>query len=69
WRDPHPAGGPPNNWISFFGGPAWTFDPQTGQYYLHQFLPEQPDLNYRNPEVLDAMVRVMRFWLDRGVDG
>ncbi len=69
WRDPGPDGGPPNNWLSCFGGPAWTLDPKTGQYYLHQFLPEQPDLNYRNPEVLEAMLEVMRFWLERGVDG
>lgn len=69
WRDPAPDGGPPNNWLSFFGGPAWTLDPATGQYYLHQFLPAQPDLNYRNPEVVEAMVQVVRFWLDRGVDG
>ncbi|MCL6567798.1 MAG: DUF3459 domain-containing protein [Meiothermus silvanus] len=69
WRDPAPDGGPPNNWMSFFGGPAWTFDAQTGQYYLHQFLPEQPDLNWRNPEVRAAMYDVMRFWLRRGVDG
>ncbi|MDR5683267.1 MAG: alpha-amylase family glycosyl hydrolase [Armatimonadota bacterium] len=69
WRDPAPGGGPPNNWISFFGGPAWTLDRRTGQYYLHHFLPEQPDLNYRNPEVVEAMLDVMRFWLDRGADG
>jgi len=69
WRDPAAGGGPPNNWISFFGGPAWTLDPATGQYYLHQFLPEQPDLNYRNPEVVEAVVEVLRFWLRRGVDG
>ncbi len=69
WRDPAPDGGPPNNWVSFFGGPAWTLDPHTGQYYLHQFLPEQPELNYRNPDVLPAMLDIMRFWLDRGVDG
>lgn len=69
WRDPAPGGGPPNNWLSVFGGPAWTLDPGTGQYYLHQFLREQPDLNYRNPAVLEAMLGVMRFWLDRGVDG
>ncbi len=69
WRDPAPDGGPPNNWLSFFGGPAWTLDPATGQYYLHQFLPEQPDLNYRNPAVLAAMEEVVRFWLDRGADG
>jgi alpha-glucosidase len=69
WRDPGPGGGPPNNWRSFFGGPAWTLDPTTGQYYLHQFLPEQPDLNYRNPQVVEALLEVARFWLDRGVDG
>ncbi len=69
WRDPQPDGSPPNNWLSAFGGPAWTFDEQTDQYYLHQFCPEQPELNYRNPEVLEAMLGVMRFWLDKGVDG
>jgi alpha-glucosidase len=69
WKDPAPDGGPPNNWISFFGGPAWTFDERTGQYYLHQFDPHQPELNYRHPDVLPAMLDHMRFWLDRGVDG
>jgi alpha-glucosidase len=69
WRNPAPDGGPPNNWISVFGGPAWTFDETTGQYYNHQFVRQQPDLNYRTPEVLEAMLEVMRFWLDRGVDG
>jgi alpha-glucosidase len=69
WRDPAPNGGPPNNWTSFFGGSAWTFDEATGQYYLHQFVREQPELNYRNPAVLEAMLGEMRFWLDRGVDG
>jgi alpha-glucosidase len=69
WRDPAPDGGPPNNWLSHFGGPAWTFDERTGQYYLHQFVKQQPELNYRNPEVVRAMLDVMRFWLDRGVDG
>lgn len=69
WRDPGPDGGPPNNWLSVFGGGAWQFDEGTGQYYLHTFAREQPDLNWRNPSVRDAMVRVMRFWLDRGVDG
>jgi alpha-glucosidase len=69
WRDPAPDGGPPNNWLSHFGGPAWTLDERTGQYYLHQFVRQQPELNYRNPEVADAMLDVMRFWLDRGVDG
>ncbi|HSK67471.1 MAG TPA: alpha-amylase family glycosyl hydrolase [Anaerolineales bacterium] len=69
WRDPAPDGGPPNNWLSHFGGPAWTFDEKTGQYYLHQFVKQQPDLNYRNPDVVEAMLNNMRFWLDRGVDG
>ena len=69
WRDPAPGGGPPNNWRSVFGGSAWTLDSATGQYYLHQFLREQPDLNWRNPDVRRAMYDVMRFWLDRGADG
>jgi len=69
WRDPAPGGGPPNNWLSNFGGPAWAFDPTTGQYYCHSFLKEQPDLNWRNPEVRAAMYEVLRFWLRRGVDG
>jgi alpha-glucosidase len=69
WRDPAPHGGPPNNWLSEFGGSAWTFDPASGQYYYHAYLKEQPDLNWRNPEVRAAMLDVLRFWLDRGVDG
>jgi len=69
WRDPAPGGGPPNNWVSHFGGPAWTLDEATGQYYMHLFLPEQPDLNWANPAVADAFDDVMRFWLDRGVAG
>lgn len=69
WRDPAPDGGPPNNWLSYFGGPAWTLDPASGQYYLHNFAPEQPELNYRNPAVKQAMFAQIRFWLDRGVDG
>jgi alpha-glucosidase len=69
WRDGGASGEPPNNWASHFGGPAWTFDPATGQYYLHSFLPEQPDLNWRNSAVRKAMLDVLRFWLDRGVDG
>jgi alpha-glucosidase len=69
WRDPAPDGGPPNNWESYFGGPAWTLDQHTGQYYLHQFDARMPELNWRNPEVRAAMYDVMRFWLDRGVDG
>lgn len=69
WADPCPDGGPPNNWMSQFGGSAWTLEPITGQYYLHSFLREQPDLNWRNAAVQEAMFDVLRFWLDRGVDG
>lgn len=69
WRDPAPGGGPPNNWVSNFGGSAWTYDERTGQYYYHAFLREQPDLNWRNPHVQEAMHNVLRFWLDLGVDG
>ena len=69
WRDPAPGGGPPNNWISDFGGSAWEWDAATGQYYLHAFLKQQPDLNWRNPELRIAMMDMLRFWLDRGVDG
>ncbi|HEX4142798.1 MAG TPA: alpha-amylase family glycosyl hydrolase [Pirellulales bacterium] len=69
WHDPAPGGGPPNNWISQLNDSTWTFDATTGQYYLHTFLPAQPDLNWRNPQVRLAMLDVMRFWLDRGVDG
>lgn len=69
WEDPKPDGSPPNNWLSAFGGSAWEFDEQTGQYYYHAYLKEQPDLNWRNPEVKEAMLEVMRFWLDKGVDG
>ncbi len=69
WRDPAPDGGPPNNWRSVFGGSAWTLDEATGQYYYHFFFKQQPDLNWRNPEVKRAMWEAVRFWLDRGVDG
>jgi alpha-glucosidase len=69
WRDAAPSGGPPNNWLSNFGGSAWAWDPQTAQYYYHSFLKEQPDLNWRNPAVIAAMHDVLRFWLKRGVDG
>ena len=69
WRDPAPDGGPANNWTSNFGGSAWQFDAQTGQSYLHMFDVKQPDLNWRNQEVRRAMYDVMRFWLDRGIDG
>jgi alpha-glucosidase len=69
WRDPAPGGGPPNNWLSYFGGSAWEWDAATGQYYLHLFDKKQPDLNWRNPAVQSAMLDALRFWLDRGVDG
>ena len=69
WRDPAPGGGPPNNWLSAFGGPAWTLDEASGQYYLHSYLREQPDLNWRNPAVEAEMMEVIRFWLERGADG
>ncbi len=69
WRDAAPSGGPPNNWISNFGGPAWSFDAVRGQYYHHAFLPEQPDVDWRNPKLRDAMHEALRFWLARGVDG
>src|SRR3954449_2281143 len=71
WRDGAPGGGPPNDWKSEFAavGDAWSRDERTGQWYLHSFMAEQPDLNWDNPEVEAAMHDVMRFWLDRGVDG
>jgi alpha-glucosidase len=69
WRDPKPDGSPPTNWRSQFGGSAWEWDAATGQYYLHSFLREQPDLNWRNLEVRSAMYDVLRFWLRRGIDG
>ncbi|MFO1153086.1 MAG: alpha-amylase family glycosyl hydrolase [Rhodospirillales bacterium] len=69
WRDPAADGGPPNNWTSVFGGSAWEWDEATGQYYYHAFATQQPDLNWRNPAVREAMQRVLRFWLDRHVDG
>jgi alpha-glucosidase len=69
WADAKPDGSPPSNWQSVFGGPAWTWDARRGQYYLHNFLASQPQLNVRNPEVQDALVAAARFWLDRGVDG
>jgi alpha-glucosidase len=68
WRDGR-SGREPNNWEAVFGGKAWTWDERNGQYYLHLFLPEQPDLNWRNPQVKEAMFDECRFWLDRGVDG
>ena len=69
WADPRPGQAPPTNWVAEFGGSAWTLDDGTGQYFHHSFYPEQPDLNWRNPGVRGAMAEVMRFWLDRGVDG
>ena len=69
WADAKPDGTPPSNWQSVFGGPAWTWDARRGQYYLHTFLKEQPQLNVRLPAVQDALLAVGRFWLDRGVDG
>jgi alpha-glucosidase len=69
WREPAADGGPPNNWLSEFGGSAWQYDAATRQYYYHAFLAQQPDLNWRNPEVRQAIHDVMRFWLRKGVDG
>ena len=69
WADPNPDGTPPNNWLSIFGGSAWTWDSRRMQYYLHNFLASQPDLNFHNKAVQDALLADMRFWLDRGVDG
>jgi alpha-glucosidase len=69
WRDGKGPGQPPNNWLALFGGPAWKFDPTTGQYYYHYFYPEQPDLNWRNPAVKQAMFDVTRHWYKRGVAG
>jgi alpha-glucosidase len=69
WRDGDKHGGAPNNWLSEFGGSAWQYEPSTQQYYYHAFLAQQPDLNWRNPEVHHAIHEVMRFWLSRGVDG
>jgi alpha-glucosidase len=69
WRDPAPGGGPPNNWTNQYEQSDWTFDAGSGQYYMHSFTPEQPDLNWANPELRLAMYEVLEFWLDRGVDG
>lgn len=69
WADPKKDGSPPNNWPSVFGGRAWEWNPSRGQYYFHNFLIEQPDLNFHNPDVQNAVLDVMRFWLERGVDG
>jgi alpha-glucosidase len=69
WADAKPDGTAPNNWLSIFGGPAWEWDSTRKQYYLHNFLASQPDLNFHNPDVQDALLETVRFWLDRGVDG
>ena len=69
WADPKADGGPPNNWLAVFGGPAWTWEPRRRQYYLHNFLPAQPDLNLHNADVQGAILEAARFWLERGVDG
>ncbi|HEX9951330.1 MAG TPA: alpha-amylase family glycosyl hydrolase [Rubricoccaceae bacterium] len=69
WRDAAPDGGPPNNWLSAFGGPAWTWDAATAQFYLHSFLKEQPDTNWRDAGLRDALLATLRFWMDSGVDG
>ncbi len=69
WHDPAVDGGPPNNWLSCFGGSAWEYDARTRQYYYHAFLRDQPDINWRNPEVVEEMLNALRFWLERGVDG
>lgn len=69
WADPKPDGTPPNNWLAVFGGASWSWDSRRGQYYLHNFLSSQPDLNVHNKDVQNALLDVARFWLDRGVDG
>ena len=69
WHDPAPDGDYPNNWVSIFGGPAWEYNRELNQYYYHMFTPQQPDLNWRNPQVRQEMLDIFRFWLDRGVDG
>jgi alpha-glucosidase len=69
WADARPDGTPPNNWLAVFGGSAWSWDPRRRQYYLHHFLDSQPTLNLRNPEVVEALLAIARFWLGRGVDG
>ena len=69
WADPLPDGSPPNNWLSVFGGPAWTWDARRRQYYFHNFLASQPDFNFHNPEVVTWHEETLRFWLDRGLDG
>ena len=69
WVDPKDDGSVPNNWLSLFGGKAWTFNEARGQYYMHSFLKEQPDLNWYNPQVREELAKVVRFWMNRGTDG
>ena len=69
WADPKPDGTAPNNWLAIFGGPAWEWDSTRKQYYMHNFLASQPDLNFHNPQVQEALLETVRFWLERGVDG
>lgn len=69
WKDPNPDGTPPNNWGSSFGGPAWEYAPERGQYYLHLFAKEQPDLNWENKNVRQDVYRIMKYWLELGIDG
>ena len=69
WADPKQDGTPPNNWLSIFGGVAWRWEPRRRQYYLHNFLSSQPDLNFHNPKLRQAVLDNLRFWLDKGVDG
>lgn len=69
WKDPKPDGSVPNNWLSVFGGSRWEYHAPTGQYYMHSFLKEMPDLNWHNPNVVEAMLNVIRFWMKKGVDG
>ena len=69
WADAKADGSPPNNWLSVFGGSAWEWEPMRGQYYFHNFLPSQPDFNFHNEEVQDFLLDVVKFWLEKGVDG
>ena len=69
WADPKPDGSPPNNWLSVFGGSAWEWEPSRGQYYFHNFLPSQPDFNFHNQDVQNYLLEVVKYWLDKGVDG
>lgn len=69
WKDPAKGGKPPNNWQSMVGGSGWEFEPERDQYYFHMFYKQQPDLNWRNPKVKESIFKILRFWLDKGVDG